>query len=272
LKALGRPPENQLVGYHLSEADPVHRFGVIRISERKDWDLTHPQLTPPEQIAEADAAIFVAGNQGTFIGANWARIAGIPVLGVAEFGGAGKALYALERSNLAKNFGRSVTREEFAVLNQDTMDVEKLASDVVALAERIVIPRSVFPVLPFSTPYADVKDTFQTCCREANLELEDIEDEATTARIIPRIVDGIRRAAFIIADISESRPNVYFEIGLAQGLDKPIVLTAKVGTVPPFDMSDMPVLLWDTQRSLREQLSRRLQALVAKRKSEIKDF
>jgi hypothetical protein len=272
LKALGRSPESQLVGYRLSEADPVHRFGVIRISKHKDWDLTHPQLTPPEQIAEADAAIFVAGNEGTFIAANWARIAGIPVLGVAEFGGAGEALYAHERSNLAKKFGRSVTPDEFAVLNQDTIDMAKLASDVVALAERIVIPHSVFPVLPFSAPYADVKDTFQTCCREANLELEDIEEDATTARIIPRIVEGIRRAAFIIADISESRPNVYFEIGLAQGLNKPIVLTAKVGTVLPFDMSDMPVLFWDTQRSLREQVSRRLQALAAKRTSEMKNF
>lgn len=55
LKALGWRSESQLVGYHLSDAEPAHRFGVIRISERKDWDLTHPQLTPPEQIAEADA-------------------------------------------------------------------------------------------------------------------------------------------------------------------------------------------------------------------------
>jgi len=90
------------------------------------------------------------------------------------------------------------TTEEFAVLNQDTIDVAKLASDVVTLSERIVIPHSVFPVLPFSAPYADVKDTCETCCREANLELEDIEQEATTARIIPRIVDGIRRAGFIL--------------------------------------------------------------------------
>ena len=271
LKALGRRSESQLVGYHLSDAEPAHRFGVIRISERKDWDLTHPHLTPPEQIADADAAIFVAGNEGTFIAANWARIAGIPVLGVSEFGGAGKVLYAFERANLAKKFGRSVTHEEFAILNQDTMDMVKLASDVVDLAERIVSPHSVFPVLPFSAPHIDVKDTFEACCREANLELEDIEQEATTARIIPRIVDGIRRAAFVVADISESRPNVYFEIGLAQGLDKPIVLTAKVGTILPFDMTDMPVLFWDTQRSLREQLSRRLRALSAKRGRAIKD-
>ena len=271
LRALGRRPENQLVGYRLSEAEPAHRSGVIRISKRKDWDLTHPQLEPPEQIAESDAAIFVAGSQGTFIAANWARIAGIPVLGVSEFGGAGKALYAFERLNLAKTCGRSVTQEEFDILNQDTTDMAQLASDVVNLAERIVIPRSVFPVLPFSTPYADVKDTFQACCRDAGLELEDIEQEATTARIIPRIIDGIRRAAFIVADISESRPNVFFEIGLAHGLNKPTVLTAKVGTIIPFDMGDNPVLFWDTQRSLREQLSRRLQALSAKRGRGIED-
>lgn len=265
LRALGRSPDSQLVGYRLSESDPAHRLGMIRISERKDWDLTHPELTPPEQIAEADAAIFVAGHEGTFIAANWARIAGIPVLGVAEFGGAGKQLYLHERSILAKKFGRSITPEEFAILNQDTMDVAKLAADVVALAERIVVPHTVFPVLPFSTPYADVMDTFETCCRDAKLELQILEEEATTGRIIPRITDGIRRAAFIVADVTENRPNVYFEIGLAQGLGKPVVLTAKVGTELPFDMSDMPVLYWDTQRSLREQLSRRLQALAARR-------
>ncbi len=271
LEALGRPPEKQLVGYHLSEAEPAHRFGVIRISGRKDWDLTHPQLEPPEQIAEADAAIFVAGHDGTFIAANWARIAGIPVLGVSAFGGAGRELYVFERSNLVKKFGRSITKEEFAVLNQDTVDMEKLASDVVNLAERIVVPNSVFPVLPFQAPYVDVKDTFETCCREAGLRLDDIERDPTTDRIIPRIVDGIRRAAFIVADISEARPNVYFEIGLAYGLDKPIILTAKAGTTIPFDMADMPVVFWDTQRSLRDQLTRRLQGLSVERWSESND-
>jgi hypothetical protein len=265
LKALDRPVEKQLVGYHLREAEPAHRFGAIRISGRTDWDLTHPQLVPPEQIATADAAIFVAGHEGTFIAANWARISGIPVLGVSAFGGAARELYAFERSNLAKKFGRAVTQEEFAVLNQDTMDMDKLASDVMNLAEHIVIPNSVFPILPFSMPYVDVKDTFETCCYEAGLKLDDIEQDATTARIIPRIVEGIRRAAFIVADISESRPNVYFEIGLAHGLDKPIILTAKVGTDIPFDMADMPVLFWDTQRSLREQLTRHLQRLAANR-------
>lgn len=265
LTALGRVQGGQVVGYCLSEAEPAHRFGVIRVSERKDWDLTHPQLTPPEQIAEADAAIFVAGNEGTFIGANWARIAGIPVLGVTQFGGAGKALYAFERAQLGRKFGRAVTEADFDVLNQDTADVAKLAAEVVTLAEKIVIPHTVFPVLPFSVPFDDVMDSFAACCREADLELEDLGQQATTARIVPRIVEGIRRAAFVVADVSEPSPNVYFEIGLAHGLDKPIVLTARTGTVLPFDLADMPTIFWDNQRQLRQELTLRLQALAAQR-------
>jgi hypothetical protein len=270
-RALGQQQKRQVVGYCLTDTEPAHRFGVVRISERKNWDLTLPDLIPPEQFSEADAAIFVAGNEGTFVGANWARIAGIPVLGVTAFGGAGKALYVSERTNLAKKFGHTITSDEFAVLNQDTDDVGALATEVVALAERMVMPHKVFPVLPFTLPFADVKDTIDVCCRNASLELEDIEREATTARIIPRILDGIRRAAFVVADVSEARPNVYFEIGLAYGMAKPIVLTAKAGTTLPFDLADMPVLFWDSQRSLRDQLTSRLLALAAKRVESTKD-
>jgi hypothetical protein len=261
LRALGRSSDTQLLGYRLQDAEPVHRLGTIRISERTDWDLTHPQLIPPEQFGEADAAIFVAGGQGTFIAANWARIAGVPVLGVAQFGGAGRELYAYEKAQIDIRFRRSITLDEFAVLNQDTTNIAKLAADVVALAERIVLPRTVFPILSFATPYQDVKDSFESSCREAGFELRGTGEEATTERIIPRILDGIRRAAFVIADISDVRPNVFYEIGFAQGLGKQVILTAKTGTALPFDMVDIPVLFWDTQRSLRDQLTTRLRSM-----------
>ena len=259
LKALGRKPESQLVGYRLRQAEPIHRLGLVRISERSDWELAHRDLAPPEQIAEADAAIFVAGGEGTFIAANWARISGVPVLGVTAFGGAGSELYASEKEHLAQTFGSSITREEFGALNQDTTDTERLAADVVALAERIVIPHTVFPVLPFSEAYRDVKDSFKASCSEAGFELRGTEEEETTERIIPRILDGIRRAALVIADVSEARPNVYYEIGLAQGMRKAVILTARSGTLLPFDMTDIPVIFWDSQRTLKEQLTRRLQ-------------
>jgi hypothetical protein len=249
------------VGYRLNNAEPIHRLGLVRISERSDWELGHRDLAPPEQIAEADAAIFVAGSEGTFIAANWARIAGVPVLGVTAFGGAGRELYASENEHLAEKFGNSITREEFGALNQDTTDAGRLAADIVSLAERIVIPHRVFPVLPFSEAFDDVKDSFRASCSEAGFELRGTEEEESPERIIPRILDGIRRAALVIADISEAKPNVYYEIGLAQGMRKVVILTAKRGTQLPFDMTDIPVIFWDSQRALKEQLTHRLQTL-----------
>ena len=72
----------QLVSYRLKNNQPAHRLGRIQISRREDWGLTHPDLSPPEQIEEADVAVFIAGGEGTFSAANWARIVDKPILGV----------------------------------------------------------------------------------------------------------------------------------------------------------------------------------------------
>ncbi len=264
LQDLRKDTKSQIVGYRLRDAEPVHRLGTIRLSERKDWDLTHPELVPPEQIGNADAAIFVAGGEGTFIAANWARIAGIPVLGVVAFGGAGQALYDSENRNFVTKYGNSISHEEFEVLNQDTTDVERLAKDVLWLAERIVIPHTVFPIVPFSAPYRDVKTCYAQVCLEFDFELQGTEESETTERIIPRIHEGIRHSAFAIADISEVKPNVYYEIGYAQGLHKQVILTAKKGTLLPFDVADVPVLFWESQEELKEQLRKRLPGVVRK--------
>ena len=131
----------QLVSYRLRDAKPVFSGGTIRISSLKDWELTHPELTPPEQIGTAHVAIFIAGNEGTFIAANWARITGIPVLGVAQFGGAGEMLYVNECKQFRDKYAKSITQEEFKVLSQDMPDnIDLLAREVILLAERIVAP------------------------------------------------------------------------------------------------------------------------------------
>ena len=264
LEAQQKNSRARLVGYRLRNAEPVHRLGKIHISARKDWELTHPELIPPEQISLADAAVFVAGREGTYIAANWARIAGIPVLGVAEFGGAGQTLYERECRDCEKKYGGSITHEDFEVLNQDTQDVGRLAADVISLAERIVMPRTVFPILPFTPEYRDVNTSFRDVCTELGFEFRGMLDSDSTERIIPRILEGIRRSALLIADVSEMRPNVFYELGFAQGLGKPVILTAKRGITLPFDLTDVPLISWDTQEDLKNTLEKRLSNVVRK--------
>ena len=59
-------------------------------------------------------------------------------------------------------------------------------------------------------------------------------------RIVPTVLASIRRAAFIIADLSEPRPNIYYELGYAQALGRSIITTACEGTELPFDIFDVP--------------------------------
>ena len=65
----------------------------------------------------------------------------------------------------------------------------------------------------------------------------------------------------MIADITESSPNVYFEFGFAKGCKKKVIVTAKKGTMLPFDISDVPILPWLNQGELKERLSKAIEAL-----------
>lgn len=264
LEALQKDVRAQLVSYRLRDAEPVFRDGTIHISSLMDWELTHPELSPPEQIAAADVSIFVAGSEGTFIGANWARIAGIPVLGVAQFGGAGEKLYALEYKQFQNKYAKSVTRDEFEVLNQDTLDINLLAQDVISLAERIVTPHTVFTVMPFGSEYRDVFASYREVCKEFSFEAIRTDQVEINERIVQRIIEGIRTSAFVIADVSDVKPNVFYELGFAQGFGKQVVVTARKGTPLPFDISDVPVIFWDGQENLKEQLRSRIGAIAAR--------
>ena len=66
LKDNGRDARKQIISYRLKNDEPAHRIGRIQVSKRADWELTHPDLDSPEQIADADVAVFIAGGQGTF--------------------------------------------------------------------------------------------------------------------------------------------------------------------------------------------------------------
>ena len=252
----------QLISYRLKDAEPAHRLGRVQISRRGDWELTHPELDPPEQIAEADVTIFIAGREGTYAAANWARIAGKPILGVAQFGGAGAVLFDRERGRFTAQYARSLTIDAFDMLGQDTTDVAQLARDVIDVAQKLISSRTVFAIMSFKDAFREVFDSYRAVF-EPIYEVERTDESTTTERIIPRILDGIRGSAFVLADVSELSGNVLYEIGFAQGLGKRVILTARQGTPLPFDLVDLPVIYWSDQNQLKQQLRQRLEAMAS---------
>lgn len=110
----------------------------------------------------------------------------------------------------------------------------------------------------------ELEDTFTTIqgvCKERKLNCSRTDQDPTTSRVYQRIVSEIRRASFIIVDVTEGTRNVYYELGYAEALGKPIIVIAKEGTDLPFDTRDIPTTLYHNQTGLKKMLGNRIDGL-----------
>jgi hypothetical protein len=269
--ALGKQPEDWIISYVGKGATPVHDIGSVRQSQLPRWDLLGPKLIYPEPVAQADAVILVGGWEGTRRAANWARLAGKPILPVATFGLAAAEVYDTELQEFKTRYSTRIRKNDYELLNSVVADESKMepySKRVVSLAERIITPRNVFVIMSFTKDpmLEDVYDTFQTACKDGKFEAFKIDEhiDASKQRIVPEIIEAIQQAAFIIADVSEPKPNVYYELGWAQALGKDVIVTAKEGTQLPFDIFDVPTILYSNQKSLREALKLKIQKIGEK--------
>lgn len=127
------------------------------------------------------------------------------------------------------------------------------------------IMMSMQPDDPFLT---DVCDTVKRCFDQFGIQAvraDDIEHEGV---ITQKILDQIRTAEFLFADLSGERPSVYYEVGYAHALQRRVILFRKAGTVIHFDLAAYNCPEYENMRSLAEQLTRRLEANTGKKAPE----
>lgn len=260
---------DRVISYVNQGTEPIHDIGSIRQSELTDWELGARDLNPPEIIREADTIVLVGGFRGTFRAANWARIVRKPLLPVALFGGAAKDVCLEEAKRVDTLYAGNVTQSEYeSVLKSLSRDWPRRATETVGLAMRLASSRDVFIVMSFKpiAAYRDVRRAIENACDKHGFKAQRVDQTNDTRRIIPEILRGIRQCAFVVADVTEERPNVYWEIGLATGMDKEVILVAKTGTQLPFDINDLPVVFWDSFTEFEEELARTIERLVQRRR------
>lgn len=106
-----------------------------------------------------------------------------------------------------------------------------------------------FIVMQFSSPYNEVySHVIKDLCDEFKIDAIRADEIYGPGIIIKDVIDRISRSQVVIADISPTNPNVYFEVGYALALGKPIILLAqrRGPEVPlPFDLSAFRVLFYD---------------------------
>jgi nucleoside 2-deoxyribosyltransferase len=86
--------------------------------------------------------------------------------------------------------------------------------------------QSCFVIMPFRPELAFFFLTIRTTIQQAfpNVAVQRADDTVLTITILEKIVDFIQQADVIIADCSGRNPNVFYELGMAHALKKPVVL------------------------------------------------
>ncbi len=132
---------------------------------------------------------------------------------------------------------------------------------------REVAPNSAFILMRISDDDPDLEDSYDTyrgLCEEFGLTSERADEYETSADITEEIKEAIGKAEYIIADLTGERPNVYYEVGYAEGIghnEMSIILTAKNGTEVHFDMRQHRVIFYENQRELKQRLRERFKSI-----------
>src|SRR3954469_15216814 len=114
----------------------------------------------------------------------------------------------------------------------------------------------------------DVLDAIKDGAMRSSVVAERIDEKSTNEPITRRMLKAIEEAEYVVMDLTNPRPNVYYEAGYAQGMGKTPVYVARQGAEIPFDVRDYPVILYPNMRELKSSLAERLESIRAAQVSE----
>ena len=146
--------------------------------------------------------------------------------------------------------------------------------DLISIYDKVFenSPKSVFMSMKFGeetvNTYQTVKDVKKILKRENNIDLKiikvDEHEDGYSDEIYHRIIDGIREASLVIADLSYGNKNVHHEIGYAQGIGKKVLLIYQIRDgIDPKEEIGSNISMHDQLRftnivELRSQLLKRI--------------
>lgn len=107
---------------------------------------------------------------------------------------------------------------------------------------------SCFVMMPFAGAlggyYASI---YEPAILKAGLKPVRADDEIFgPGKIIDQIYRGISEAKVLVAELTTKNPNVFYELGLAHALNKPVVLVSATAEDNPFDIRHIRVIFYDT--------------------------
>jgi len=136
------------------------------------------------------------------------------------------------------------------------LDVSQQVSGVVESPEelqrlaktaRATTADSCFVLMPFAEPLGShFSLIYEPAIRRAGLRAVRADaDIFATGKIMDQVWSGINAARVLVAEMTTRNPNVFYELGIAHAIQKPVVLISSNEEDVPFDVRHIRVIYYD---------------------------
>jgi hypothetical protein len=126
---------------------------------------------------------------------------------------------------------------------------QETASSLPRLERSVTVQQgdSCFVMMPFADPVgAYYRTIYEPAILKAGLRPIRADDDIfSTGKIIDQVWSGIQAAKVLVAELTGRNPNVFYELGLAHALQKPVVLVSSNEGDVPFDVQHIRVIYYD---------------------------
>ena len=125
-------------------------------------------------------------------------------------------------------------------------------------------PQLCFVLMPFDVTFQPLYDDhIKTVVSRSGLRCERADDIRGPTLITWDIWERINRARFLIADLTDQNPNVFYELGLAHALSKDVILITRSMDFVPFDLKTIRCIKYDFTPRGTQELEKGLSETIA---------
>lgn len=136
-----------------------------------------------------------------------------------------------------------------------------LKSNGVLENELIVDNRLIFVLTPFNDEFYDEFMVIKDVCSSMGFKCIRGDEKQFKGDIFPEMLRYIAQARIVIANINGRNPNVLYELGVAQALDKNVILVSKEPKDLPIDIKSQRFLIYSDFKILSNLLKTELNKL-----------
>lgn len=169
---------------------------------------------------------------------------GIPKEKVAEF----KTIF-FDTLNMAKLIEDHNDKQRLIDVSGDLPTKAGTSEVLKRLGKSVAVDANdtCFVMMPFAVPLGNYYEkVYKPAIEKAGLKPVRADTEIFGAgKIMDQVWSGINAAKVLVAELTTRNPNVFYELGLAHALKKPVVLVSSNESDVPFDLKHIRVIYYE---------------------------